>query len=104
MMPSAALSHYVYNPNPQIQIYLIRILRLQSQDRAGLKSAGLSSHTSSFSSFKKKIPEFLGSFNKKVYLRSRFADTPASVRQDAYCIPPVAIVRQAYGGRVYGYI
>ena len=34
----------------------------------------------------------------------RFADTPASVRQDAYCIPPVAIVRQAYGGRVYGYI
>ena len=34
----------------------------------------------------------------------RFADTPASVRQDAYCVPPVAIVRQAYGGRVYGYI
>ena len=34
----------------------------------------------------------------------RFADTPASVRQNAYCVPPTAIVRQAYGGRVYGYI
>ena len=34
----------------------------------------------------------------------RLADTPASVRQDAYCVPPVAIVRQAHGGRVYGYI
>ena len=34
----------------------------------------------------------------------RFADTPASVRQNAYCVPPTALVRQAYGGRVYGYI
>ena len=34
----------------------------------------------------------------------RLADTPASVRQNAYCVPPTAIVRQAHGGRVYGYI
>ena len=30
MMPSAALSHFLYNPNPQIVNYIIRILRLQS--------------------------------------------------------------------------